>query len=226
MVAAGVPAFAAEPFAGRWEGSVQIPGNELVLVVDLASDSNGAWSGSITIPGMDVKGLPLKDIAVKDSDATFALTSATGRGLEAKFKAHLNENNMLSGDFTQGGNTAPFQLRQVGPPQVEQPPRSTAVTKEFEGEWQGEFQLFGYARKVSLKLANKDARGATAEFVVVGKRVNNLPVDRVAQEGDLISIQSTETGIILEGRWLKANNEMRATFSQGPIETTFTLRRK
>lgn len=47
---------AAEIPAARWEGTVQIPGRELRLIVDLAKDPGGAWIGSIIIPGLGVKG--------------------------------------------------------------------------------------------------------------------------------------------------------------------------
>jgi hypothetical protein len=217
---------AAEPLAGRWEGSVQIPGNDLVLVIDLSPDNHGSWIGSITIPGLGSKGVSLKDIVVKESEATFSMASAASRGPDATFKAHLNGNGMLAGDFVQGGNTAPFELKQIGPPQVELPRRSTVVSKELEGEWLGEFQLFGYARKVSLKLTNNGGHAAAAEFVVVGKRVNNLPVDLVTQEGSLLSIHSHQTGISFEGRFRNAGGEIRGTFAQGPIEVPLVLHRK
>ena len=196
------------------------------MVVDLSPDTTDAWHGSIIIPGLGVKGLPLKDVVIKGSDATFEIKSATGRGLEATFKAHLDGSGTLTGNFVQGGNTAPFQLKRAGPAQVEFPLRSTAIAKDFEGEWQGEFQLFGYARKVTLKLSNNATREGAAEFVVVGKRVNNLPVDRVTQEGNLLTVYSTETGITFEGRRLKDASEVQGTFSQGPIEAPLTLRRK
>lgn len=218
--------FSAEPLAGRWEGMVHIPANEQTLVVDLSADSNGTWSGAITMPGLGLKGLPLKDIVVKGDEATFVTKVVPGRGLEATFKGHLSGNGSLTGDFVQGGNTAAFELKQIGPPQVELPPRSTALSKELEGEWQGEFQLFGYPRKVTLKLTNNGDRVGAAEFVVVGKRVNNLPVDLVTQEGSLLTVHSHETGITFEGRFRKDGNEIRGMFSQGPIEMPLVLHRK
>jgi hypothetical protein len=216
---------AAEPMAGRWEGIIHIPDNELNVAIDLSPDSSGAWIGSIIIPGLNTKGLALKEIVVKGPDATFATTGAPGRSLDATFKAHLNGNGVLAGNFTQGGNTAPFELKQTGPAQVELPPRSTPIAKDVEGEWQGEFQLFGYPRKVSLKLTNNGKSGA-AEFVVVGKRVNNLPVDLVTQEGKLVSVYSHDTGITFEGQFRQDSGEIRGTFSQGPIEVPLILHRK
>jgi len=215
----------AEPRAGRWEGTVHIPANEQILVVDLSPDSNGAWTGAITMPGLSLK-LPLKDIVVKGEEASFATKVVPGRGLEATFKGHFSGNGSLAGDFVQGGNTAPFELKQIGPPQVEPPPRSTGISKDLEGEWYGEFQLFGYSRKVTLKFTNNADRRAAAEFVVVGKRVNNLPVDLITQEGSLLTVHSHETEITFEGRFRKDSNEIRGLFSQGPVEMPLILRRK
>ena len=66
-----------ENAAGRWEGSVQIPGRELKLIVDLAAESGvGGWQGSITIPGLGLKGAPLDDIALKGSDIVFSMQTA------------------------------------------------------------------------------------------------------------------------------------------------------
>ena len=209
--------------SGRWEGTVQIPGMELKLIVDLAQDNRGAWIGSITIPGLNVKGSPLADIAVKDSDASFAIK--TGRGLQATFQAKLNVDGALSGDFAQAGNMAPFVLKKTGPAQVELPPHNTAIAKEIEGEWKGEYEVLGYPRHVTVKLMNRVAGGATAEFVVVGKKTTNLPIDLVTQEGDSLMIDSHEMGISYEGRFKKDAGEITGTFLQGPIEIPLVLRR-
>ena len=219
-----LPCQAAEPLTGRWEGVVHIPGNELNLVVDLAPDSNGSWAGSITIPGFNMKGLALKDVTINGSEATFAIKTAPARGLEATFKARLENNNSLTGQFNQGGNTAPFELKQVGSSQVDPPRRSTAISKDIEGEWTGEFQLLGYPRKVTLKLSNNEHGGA-AEFVVVGKRVNNLPVDLVTQEGTLVDVHSSDIGALFEARFRKEKGELDGTFSQGPFEVPCVLKK-
>jgi hypothetical protein len=207
--------------SGRWEGAVQIPGRELEVVVDLVKAQDISWQGSITIPGLNLPAAQLVDIALKDSDASFGIK--TGRGLEATFKGHFNVDGTFSGDFTQGGNRAPFTLKKTGTPQVQAPIRSTSVTKEIQGEWKGDYQIFGAPRHVTLKLANGIKDSATAEFIVVGRKVNNLPVDVVRQEGDLVTIESNQTGIGYEGRFNKEANEIRGTFIQGPIELPLVL---
>ena len=211
---------AQESASGRWEGSVKIPERELKLIVDLAQDRD--WIGSIIIPGMDVKGAALTDIMVKDSELTFVITSALDT---AKFNGHFTANGAFTGNFMQAGNTAPFTLAKTGPPQVELPVRSTAIAKELEGEWQGEYELFGYPRHVTIKLANHGDAGATAEVVVVGKKTNNLPVNLITQEGGFLTIDSHETRVSYEGRFEKDSGEINGTFTQGTLELPLVLRR-
>jgi hypothetical protein len=209
--------------SGRWEGAVQIPDRELQVVVDLAKAGGGPWQGSIIIPELNLPGAQLVDIAVQDSDASFGIK--TGRGLDATFKGHFGADGTFSGDFMQAGNRAAFILKKIGPPQVEAPLRSTLVAKEIEGEWKGEYQIFGIPRHVTLKLANGVENSATAELVVVGRKVNNLPVDLVTQESDLVTIESHQTGIGYEGRFNKEANEIKGTFMQGPVELPLVLRK-
>jgi hypothetical protein len=210
---------------GRWEGVVDIPGMPLKMIVDLAVADGPASTGSITIPGLGLKGAELSDIVARDSDATFAIKEALSSQSagHATFKAQLKPDGKMSGAFTQAGNTAPFAFEKTGPPQVEVPLRSTAVAKEMEGEWKGDYEMLGYARHVTLKLKNQNGGAAAAEVVIVGKRVNNLPVDLVIQEGDVLTIESHQSGIGYEGRLGKGGAEMTGTITQGPLEAPITL---
>ena len=214
-----------QPPTGRWEGSIRIPEREQKIIVDLAQDQNGAWSGSVTLPGLDVKGAALSDIISKDSEIAFAIKTALGaQGSGAPtIKARLADGK-LTGDFAQGGNTAPVVLVKAGRAQVEPLPHSTGVAKEMEGEWKGDFELMGYPRHVTVKLANK-APGATAQFLVVGKKTTDVPIDLVTLENDLLTLNSHQMGISYEGRWKKQNGEIQGMVSIGAIEQPLLLRR-
>ena len=218
---------AAESAAGRWEGVAQIPGQELKLIVDLSDEGGKDWTGSIIIPGFGVKGAQLVDLHVRGGDLDFAIKGALGneRSGRAELKAHLTPDGHLAGDFNQGGNSAPFVLSKTGPPQVDLPPRSTAVAKEVEGEWKGDYEMMGYARHATLKFANRGNEGAALEFTIVGKKVNNVPVSLVAQDGDFVTVKSDEFGITFEGRFSKEAGEIKGTLSQGPMEAPLVLRK-
>ena len=219
MVFAGaLPCHGEEAMSGRWEGSAQIPDEEITVVVDLAQE-NGAWVGSIIVPGFDVKGVPLSDVAVKQPDVSFSVKGPLG----IRMKLRLDGNGKMTGNFEQAGNVAPTSLQKTGPPQVEYPPRNTPVAKELEGEWKGDYQMLGYTRHVSIKFANRGPDGATVEFVIVGRRTNNLPVDLVTQEGDLVTVDSRGIGFSFEGR-LK-EGKLSGAIRQGAIETPLLLER-
>ena len=158
---------AAESAAGRWEGVAQIPGNELRLVVDLSDEGGKGWTGSITIPGFSVKGAELVDLHVRGGDLDFSIKGALGneRSGRAELKAHLTSDRHLAGDFKQGGNSAPFVLTKTGAAQVDLPARSTAVAKELEGEWKGDYEMMGYTRHATMKFASHGTKGIPVFFV-------------------------------------------------------------
>jgi hypothetical protein len=222
LVASAMVCRGEDKATGRWEGVVNVPDHEFTVVVDLQPAEGGSWRGSVIIPGLNIKGVPLSDITVNNSNASFTIKGS--RGLDATFKGSFGADGTFAGDYAQGENRAPFALKRTGPPQVDTPPGSTSVAREIEGEWNGEYSIFGAPRHVTLKLMNGES-GATAELVVVGKKVNNLPVDLITQEGDLLTIDSHQTGITYEGQFDKNANEIKGTFMQGPIELPLLLHR-
>ena len=217
----------AESAAGRWEGQAQIPGRELKLIVDLAEEAGKGWIGSIIIPGLAIKGAPLIDRKAGGPDLVFEIKGVLGSEKvgPAEIQAHLTADNRLEGNLKQGGNTAPFVLEKTGPAQVDLPPRNTAVSRDLEGEWKGQYEMMGYPRQVTMKFSNRGAEGAALEFTVVGRRVNNVPVSLITQEGDFLTVNSAEFGMTFEGRFKKEAGEIRGTIVQGPLESPLSLKR-
>ena len=216
----------AAELAGRWDGVAQIPGLPLHVTVDLDRDAAGNWNGSIVIPQLNMKGQPLTNIVVEDATVAFAIKGALAEANEpAKFEAKFAGDATLAGTFTQAGNRAPFTLARSGAAQVDLPPRSTAVAKEFEGSWIGDYELMGYPRHVTVTFANHADAPATVGFLIVGKKNNDLPVDFVTQSGDFVRIESHSTGINFEGRLSRDRGELAGTCEQGPIEIALVLHR-
>jgi len=209
--------------AGRWEGSAKIPGEDLKLIVDLASGDAGKWNGSLSIPALQLRGAFLDAIAINGTDIAFVVkTALADQHLgQAKFHGQLSGDGKFAGEFTQGGNTAPFTLSKTGPAQVETPPHSTSIKAEWEGTWKGTYEALGYSRSVTLKLMNRGADGAGAEWEIIGKRDNKLLVDLVVQNGAFVTVDSHETGLSFEGSL--ANNEIKGIITQGPYESAVTL---
>ncbi len=220
LFAAVSGAFAAQPLAARWDGSVRLPNAEIKVIVDLAQTSAGEWVGSIILPGFGIKGAALSDVAVKDSSVSFVIQGALG---DPKFEGRLSASGALTGEFKQAGNSAPFTLQNVGPAQVELPPVSTAVRKELEGEWKGDMSYAGNPIHITIKLANQTGGKATGQFIIAGKRETTLPIDLITQEGEMLTVEMHERGMTYEGRFLKEKNEINGEFRQGPLEIPLTL---
>ncbi len=220
-------AHAATSVAGRWQGPVQIPGNEFEAVVDLAQDSAGVWTGSLIAPGLKIKDAALSDIVVTDAELAFTVQNALGSppADQAKFKAHIDAAGAISGDFLQAGNSAPFTFRKTGSAQVALPAHSTPVAKAIEGKWVGDYELGGYPRHVTLDLANHAGAAATAEFVVVGKKTTRLPVNLITEEENFLRIEANEIGIVYEGRFNATKGEITGNLQQGPFEPSLVLHR-
>lgn len=212
---------------GRWEGSIQIPGRELQLVVDLAQDSAGAWIGSIIIPGLGIKGASASNVVATDTGVTFDIGSVlrTPTYGPAVFTARVTAPDGMTGDVIQGGNVAKFSLTRIAPAQVESPPRSTPVGSDIEDRWNGDFELGGYPRHVTITFENHAGAAATAKFIVVGKQTTDLPVDLVVEDGGFLRIESQANHVAFEGRFFKESGEIRGIVELGPIELPLVLHR-
>jgi hypothetical protein len=219
--------YASSPVAGRWEGSVQIPGSGFNLIVDLDQPDGKEWIGSVIIPGLGVKGAPLAELVINDSAISGTIKGAlTGpRTGDTTIKAGLTNDGQLNGEMLTAGNSALFVLRKTGPPQVDLPRKSTPVSKNFVGEWKGDYEMDGYPRHVTLILANNGPNEGTAQLTVVGKRTNKPSVDLVLDENNFLTIQAHDFGISYEGRLGKELDTIKGTFTLGPFELPLTLRR-
>ncbi len=222
LTCAGLGVASVQPVpTGRWEGVIEIPGAEATLIVDLAQTSDGQWTGSAILPGFGIKGAPLSDLKVDGSNVTFALKR---KFAGSKFAGHMTAENILSGDFTFAGNTAPFTLHRAGPPQVESPRVPTPVRKELEGDWSGDFDVPGSKVHVKITLTNPPG-GTVAKFVMGTKQENNLPVDLVTQEADWLTVESHESFMAFEGRYRAGSNELNGYVLEGGFEIPLVLHR-
>ena len=116
--------------AGHWEGTIQAPGQELAIEVDLARPAD-VWQGQITIPAQHIKGLPLTGVAAEAGAVTFGMKSIPG---DPRFKGTVGKDSKtMTGEFSQGGITMPFTLTWKGEARLETPPKNGPITKELEG---------------------------------------------------------------------------------------------
>jgi hypothetical protein len=204
--------------SGQWEGAVQIPGYELRMVVDL-NQTDHAWVGSLTAPQFGIKGAPLSGIVVKENEVEFGLRGA------ASFKGHLESAALMKGEFTQGGNTAPFLLKRVGEAHVDLPELSTPVSKNLQGEWKGAFQFLKMTINVILKLPDGGTATAPAgELLVIDWGNAKIPITLWKQEDNKIFAKLGDGPMSYEGEFHKDTTEIAGNLRLSFLELPLSLR--
>jgi hypothetical protein len=207
--------------AGHWEGAIQVPDHELKIAVDLAQNAKGDWIGAIGIPDQGLKDFALSKVSVKGASVAFVMSGIPG---DPSFEGQLSASGKeIKGNFSQGGALLPFELKWISEPSVKEPAKSTAMAKEFEGNWEGTLALpTGSALRLLLKLAN-GAGGATGTLVSVDQGGIELPVTTITQQGASITVEVSAVGGKFAGDLNGA--ELAGTWTQGPGSLPLTLKR-
>src|SRR5205085_9918781 len=88
----------------------------------------------------------------------------------------------------------PFQLARSGEADVKVPPASSALSKEFEGTWEGSFTSGGKVRRIALKLTPAADGTAKATLISVDKGNMEIPVTTVTLQGRQLELQARAVG--------------------------------
>jgi len=204
--------------AGHWTGTIKGP--EIAIEVDLASKAAGAWHGTITIPSQGTKGLPLAEVAVKGTAVKFAIPGTPG---DARYAGTLSaDGKTITGDFSQGGANLALTLTWTGEPKFEVPQKSTPITKDLEGTWEGPLDVNGKILHLVLKLAN-GSTGATAVLISVDQNNSEIPVSTVTQQGSRLKLLVSTISGSYDGE-LKGG-ELVGTWVQGPLSLPLVFKR-
>lgn len=223
VVATGPAAQAPAGAAGHWEGAIQLPDKELPVIVDLAlAADGGTWEGTIAIPAQNLKGFPLADITVGGESVTFAIPKVPG---SPTFKGTVSKDGKsLAGDFTQGGGTVPFSLTRHGDARFEPVPKSTPISADLEGNWEGSLDIQGTVLRLIFRLAKGADDGmGSGTIVSVDQGGAEIPLTAVVQKGAQVMLLATSIAGTFEGE-LK-DGAISGTWLQGPGKFPLTLKR-
>ena len=205
--------------SGHWQGKIQIPERELTITVDLAQGSNGAWIGSMSVVGSTAIDVPLESVAVDDTGVRFAANLPDRAAFDGRLSA---DGNSLAGKASNAAGEAPFQLTRDGEAKVKLPPPSSALTKEFEGDWEGSIDAGGRVRKIALKLTRVTDGSAGATLVALDQNMQ-IPVASVTIADKQLQLLAPAVSGSYKGT-LGATGEIAGEWSQGPNHIPLTFR--
>jgi len=204
--------------SGHWVGTIAA-GPGIDVQVDLVAKGD-LWHGTISIPAQGTKGFPLADLSVKSNAISFAIKGAPG---DPHFTGTLSpDGKTISGDFTQGGQSVPLSLAWKGEPKFEVPQKSTPVTKDLEGSWEGALDVNGKVLHLVLKLAN-EPNGATGMLISLDQNNLEIPVATITQDGLRLKLIVSMISGTFDGE-LKGG-ELAGTWTQGPLSLPLVFKR-
>jgi hypothetical protein len=205
-------------FSGHWKGVIHVPDKDLEMHVDLAKNDKGEWMGTIDIPPQNLKGFPLSNLAVTGNSVAFAMKGVPG---EPVFNGKI-EGQSISGNFKQGEVSLTFDLKHSGDARFETPAKSTPITKEMEGTWEGALNAGGTTLRLVLKLANQ-GDGAAGTMVSLDQGGAEIPITTITQKDsslkfEIKTINATYAGDLKEGALV-------GQWTQGPSTFPLTFKR-
>jgi hypothetical protein len=213
--------FAAAAFAqaGHWQGTVKMGENKnLPLTVDLAKNPQGAWIGSLSIPGSTTTDVPIS-VTVAGDAVRFTADLPMRATFEGKLAA---DGASIAGVAKNADGDTTFQLTRGGEANVKQAAESTAIAKEFEGEWEATVDSNGRVRKVGMRLANEAGKGKAT--LIAGEQKMEIPATTVTVKGkelslDVRAISGSYRGTLQEngdisGEWSEPTNKMTVVFKR------------
>ncbi len=199
--------------AGHWEGVLKAPSQNVSLVVDLVRNESGEWMGSMSMPAQGAEDIPLANITVQGAAVKFSMLNAAGPVLEGKLSG---DGSAISGKLSSGGESISFELKRMGEARTKPAPTSTALSKEFEGLWEGVLEAGGQQLRLRVKLQNISGTGS-GTVVTIDQGNVEIPITSVSQnqrqlEFTVRAVNGSYSGTLspdgstLDGKWTQAGN--------------------
>jgi CubicO group peptidase (beta-lactamase class C family) len=111
-----VAAVSPEEMAGRWKGDILTPGRPLGVEMTLQV-KGGVLGGTLDVPAQNLRGQPLKDLALKDGTLSFSLPGLPG----APRYAGTPAKDEVKGTFSQGGQDLTLDFKRIKPREAVEP---------------------------------------------------------------------------------------------------------
>jgi hypothetical protein len=211
--------------SGHWQGSLKVPGQDLVVVVDLAKNAKGTWIGSFSMPELGATDIPVDQLTVVQTKVHFLLTGIPGSS--PAFDGNLSaDGNELAGTFSDVKTKSPLTLIRSGAAKVKLPLPNTPLTKDFEGTWHATLGSGDSQIRVLLKLTRATDGTATGMMVNVDQGNREVPLTSIQQKDKVLEFEIRSVAVrfhgtlnaaggAVAGEWTQMSRAAPVTFERG-----------
>jgi hypothetical protein len=194
--------------SGHWEGTIQAPGLDVRIEVDLAKRPDGSFEGTLTNPTRKIKGLPFAKVEV--DGATIAFYAREDQGFSGLLSG---DGKLMSGEYSGSDFSVPFSLTRTGDARIERPAKSPRIGKELEGVWTGTLDDNATASRLVLTLANDPDGTSSGTLLAVDLGGLKLPVVAIAQKASRVTFDIKAFGTAFAGTLNAAGTELAGTYT-------------
>ncbi|HUP03614.1 MAG TPA: hypothetical protein VMU19_06475 [Bryobacteraceae bacterium] len=210
--------------SGHWEGSIQAPGQDVAITVDLAVDAKGAWTGSMSMPAQGARDIPLTGIAVRAGAIRFRLfEGAQSPAFEGKLAA---DGASMSGRLSGAGESANLVLKRTGEAALRAARPSTAISNDFVGTWQGILTSGQRELRLQLELA-RGADGMAAGTLTSVELTGSprIPVTTITQKDKRLELEAPSIAGSFAGTLNEGRDQISGQWTQAGAATPLVFHR-
>ena len=219
--------------AGRWEGVITLPNKQLRVTVVLAQNEKGEWSGSLGLPDLNISDFSISKVEAKPDSVLFDTSE-----MLSEFSGNISSDGAtMKGDWICALLRAvpvPMQLKRVSEATLAPAAKSTSISKEFEGTWEGTAKvgttwetdnpLAGGTMKLQVSFATSADGSGTGVLLKLGERDVKLPLSSVSQAGSSLRFKARGEAVTFTGEL--AGEELKGEWRQFGFEpVAATLKR-
>jgi len=214
---------------GHWEGSFTVNNREVGVSLDLAKNEKSEWIASMGLPSGNATGLVVMNVAVNGKSVKFVAVEFQ----MATFDLTLGPDGRMKGTMsapqgpmsTQG--SVPVELKRTGEAKVELIPRSPAVSKELEGDWEGSLQApNGVLHPLVFHFKNLPDKTVAATMDNPERNFMAMPLNNVKQTGQKVEFGLKIAGGSFQGSLNKEGTELALQMIHDGGSMPLTLRKK
>jgi hypothetical protein len=214
---------------GHWEGSFTVNNREVGVSLDLAKNEKSEWIASMGLPSGNATGLVVMNVAVNGKSVKFVAVEFQ----MATFDLTLGPDGRMKGTMsapqgpmsTQG--SVPVELKRTGEAKVELIPRSPAVSKELEGDWEGSLQdPNGVLHPLVFHFKNLPDKTVAATMDNPERNFMAMPLNNVKQTGQKVEFGLKIAGGSFQGSLNKEGTELALQMIHDGGSMPLTLRKK
>lgn len=219
-----VSASAADRLIGHWEGVITLPGTSLEIHVDFEKNG-GVRSGRIDIPVQGLRGFKLDALELRGIDVSFSMPNIPGDPIFSGTLAA--DNQSISGDFEQSGQTFRFNLDRKGerkePLGGETP--AVGIPGGFAGVWQGSLRISVIELRL-LVMLNKSETGELAGTMdSLDQNAKGIPISKAEENGRSLLFEIAAIGGSYNGELSEDGSEIAGEWEQGGQKMALILKR-